>query len=40
VHRAFSPKRHGFRREFEQRDGQLTLSHASEGNAAIYDIIF
>jgi hypothetical protein len=40
VRRAFLPKRHVFRREFEQREEQLTLSQASAVKSAISDIFF
>jgi hypothetical protein len=40
LRRAFSPKRHVFRREFEQRDEQLTLSRASGVKEFISAIFF
>jgi hypothetical protein len=39
VRRSFSPKRHFFRRAFEQRGGQLALMNASSVNKAILDIL-
>jgi hypothetical protein len=40
MRRAISPKRHVFRRDFEQSDGQLTLTHASGAKNSISDILF
>jgi hypothetical protein len=40
VHRAFSPKRHFFRREFKQRRRQLMLTRANGVNGIIPDILF
>jgi hypothetical protein len=40
VRRASLPKRHVFRREFEQSDEQLTLSRASGVKEAISYIFF
>jgi hypothetical protein len=40
VRRAYLPKRHAFRREFEQRDEQLTLTHAGGVKNAISAILF
>jgi hypothetical protein len=40
VHRAFLPKRHVFRRKFEQRDRQLTVVYANRVQNAIPAILF
>jgi hypothetical protein len=40
VHRGYLPKRHVFRREFEQSDGQLTLTHANDVEGVIPAILF
>jgi hypothetical protein len=40
MRRAISPKRHVFRPDFEQSDGQLTLTHASGVKHSISDILF
>jgi hypothetical protein len=40
VHRAFLPKRHEFRRAFEQIDRQLTLTHANGVRDSIPAILF
>jgi hypothetical protein len=39
VRRSFSPKRHFFRRAFEQRGGQLALMNAIGVEDAVSDIL-
>jgi hypothetical protein len=38
--RRYLPKRHVFRREFKQSDGQLTLTHANDVKDVIPAILF
>jgi hypothetical protein len=40
VRRGYLPKRHVFRREFQQSDGQLMLTHANDAKDVIPAILF